>query len=485
MADFPPDADADNSQGCELPSEPESLPSSDTESSSWSSFSSASPSTCASPAARPPAQTASVCRKRPAASAPPGVKKLKKCQASTVQSYPSSALPGPASIEAIFLWARAMLDGLANTLGTTEVCKRLSTVTWHVSSTFTGIGCGEQAVLSLQHHANSFLQRNNMAPSMKVTLGTAADIDAGCQRLLRQTYNHACIFKDVLLWRTADGRFKARADCAVHERQCALPTDAAAPREIHIAGPPCTMFSRAGLRQQQRCPAYKTHKTWLALRQRRAESVIVFENVPDYKVGILQANFGQHYDIKVTTFCSRHVGQGMARRRTWAVLVHKAKAEWRTEESLAQLLQPLMRIPSLTCEDYFYERLPPQELSQALQRTASNYDSVQPQARIIDLSQNPLSGRGRCELVDGSLMTLKTNSSTLFSRKHSRSLSPAEMMTAMAVPTSQTFASLCGGPCLNITGCTHRAVSKMAGNGMQVCAAGAIMLIVAMYVRIK
>ena len=394
-------------------------------------------------------------------------------------------MPGPESINEIFLWAPCMLSSLGDFLGSIEVCKRLAAVNWHMSSTFTGIGCAEQAVLSLQRHSNSYLQRHGMPGNFAIRLGTAADIDPACQKLLRQTYSHTCIFKDVLQWRRGDGRFRPLADCVRHEQQCPLPSGPAEQAEIHVAGPPCTMFSRAGLRQQQRCPAYKTHKTWLALRQRREESIIVFENVPDYKLGILQANFGKNYNIKFATFCSRHLGQGMARRRTWAVLVHKAKAEWRTEKSLAELLQPLMRIPSLTCEDYFYERLPPQELSEALQRTVGKYDSVHPQARIIDLSQNPLSGRGRCELVDGSLMTLKTNSSTLFSRKHSRSMSPAEMMTAMAVPTSQAFAGLCGGPCLDIAGCNHRAVAKMAGNGMQVCAAGAVMLIVAMYVRIK
>lgn len=115
----------------------------------------------------------------------------------------------------------------------------------------------------------------------------------------------------------------------------------------------------------------------------------------------------------------------------------------------------------------------------------NSYAEVMPAATIVDLSQNPQSGRGRSELCDGSLMTLKTNSSRLYSKKHGRCLAGSELMTAMAVPTNPEFAALAGSPVLNIANVGQCTAAKLAGNGMNVAQAGAVLLIVAAFVRIK
>lgn len=123
---------------------------------------------------------------------------------------------------------------------------------------------------------------------------------------------------------------------------------------------------------------------------------------------------------------------------------------------------------------------------------------------VADLNQLVRKGRGRTNLVDGSLCTLTTNSGKLYGKArvcqnmvmsvtnsqctvvlidhHSiqeaqRCMHPNELMASMQIPTSRVHARSSHSPCLVTDGVSSASLTRMAGNAMSVPCVGVFILL--------
>ena len=110
-------------------------------------------------------------------------------------------------------------------------------------------------------------------------------------------------------------------------------------------------------------------------------------------------------------------------------------------------------------------------------KQVKNYQKQKPKNSFYDLSQYPSNNRARCELVDGSLMTLARSSTKIYSKKHRRIMSGVEALTTHALPLTEQQARLCGSPRVRL-GKYHDSLKafSMAGNAMNVPVVGACLL---------
>lgn len=384
---------------------------------------------------------------------------------------------GPAVLADNFRWATRFIEAAATTLGPDVVRDRLSSLSWCIETCFSGVGCFDTAALSFSAAVGQYLGTSESA----VTLGSATDWEPACQKVLHATYPDRCVFGDVLGWRRRDGSLREAAHCMTHGRPCPLNSTVGVGRcKVHAAGPSCVMFSKSGLRQREQSPIFKTHEIWMQQRLLCKEPLIFFENVTDYDHSLLFNKFPE-YDIRCARVCNRHFGHKLARPRFWAIMVKRGSARWITEEPLEKLLEMLMQEPVMDVSSYFFPSGSGNDLTECMKKHLDRYRRLQPDKNIYDLSQNPES-RCRTELKDGSLPTLQTNT-VLWSDQCGCALNGVGMLTAMGVPVIEDFASLAKAPQVIIGGVSDRALRKMAGNGMTVQSAGAMITVAALFVE--
>ncbi|OLP73157.1 hypothetical protein AK812_SmicGene47716, partial [Symbiodinium microadriaticum] len=179
--------------------------------------------------------------------------------------------------------------------------------------------------------------------------------------------------------------------------------------------------------------------------------VIVFENTPQYQLAILEDKFGRDYDIRSAS-----------------------RARWTTNESLESLVKVFFAAPQMQAVDYFYLDKPPTVLNTAQTRTKRTYDEAfAGSKKVYDLAQQSQKFL-RTELHDNTLMTLKRNCGNLFSTVHQRTIDKEELFTAETAGSSSVDVSPL--PTASLASC-------LAGNGMHVAQAGAIILICALFVE--
>ncbi|CAE7722393.1 unnamed protein product, partial [Symbiodinium necroappetens] len=94
---------------------------------------------------------------------------------------------------------------------------------------------------------------------------------------------------------------------------------------------------------------------------------------------------------------------------------------------------------------------------------------------VYDLSQASTSHM-RTELEDGALMTVKTNCGKLYSRQHNRLMNVEEIFTTLCASTA-------GSPAIDVSRLPSSKAFALAGNGMHVAQAGAIMMIAALFLE--
>ena len=112
------------------------------------------------------------------------------------------------------------------------------------------------------------------------------------------------------------------------------------------------------------------------------------------------------------------------------------------------------------------------------QKSYEHYRARFPDKYLWDLSQKGDGSFARGERVDGTLPTLTTNSSMLFSSHHNRVLIPEELIMSQGIPATAQSASYCGlqrWP-FKEAGVPYSAMVSMAGNGMHVPTMGAFVL---------
>ena len=80
--------------------------------------------------------------------------------------------------------------------------------------------------------------------------------------------------------------------------------------DVHVAGPPCIHYSPMGLRLGLAGKTNLCFLCWVAQRRRLRERAILHENVPEFKVEILERFFSDLYST-AHTWATRATGQGV------------------------------------------------------------------------------------------------------------------------------------------------------------------------------
>lgn len=330
---------------------------------------------------------------------------------------------GPENLLDCFDWASDLIDRLGKIVGTEVLCERLAQWDWRVNTSFSGIGCPESAAISLQSAAKKFMKKHCFLGKQRpnIVFGICIEWNKACQTVLSKVKadHGGCGFTDInhlVVSKGADASVRTEGECFIHRKVCPLPGSTG--KDVEIGGPPCIFWSKMGKGEGADAVEYRCHEAWHTMRLFRQEAIVIMENVASYDSKLLHESLGEMYDIKDVRFDPRNLGYPAARPRYYAVAVHKTKARWRTEKSLGDLLQPLCAQLRADASIFFYtdddEAREHAHLTPFQQRHLASYQTSPTEAKIYDLGQNPAAGRGRTDLVDGSLPTLTTNSRSLW-----------------------------------------------------------------------
>ena len=122
--------------------------------------------------------------------------------------------------------------------------------------------------------------------------------------------------RDVLL---KPGVVGLTAQCSEHGSLCTLRRATG-----HVAGTPCTDFSRIGAKRKDQGRTMANLFVWVHLRMLLREPWVLCENVEDFPATILESLLGALYYVSTTVVCSHDTfGLPMARKRRYTLLVLK------------------------------------------------------------------------------------------------------------------------------------------------------------------
>ena len=128
-------------------------------------------------------------------------------------------------------------------------------------------------------------------------------------------------------------------------------------------GPVCFDFSMMGSRRQMDDPNFCTHTAYFE-NVACTHDLNIIENVPEYGVDIVRAALGPRFDIKAVKIDPRILGLGVARSRIYIVAIHKSKLKWKAKFSVGEFMDALTSQVVLGCTDYYWRKLPRQNLSE-------------------------------------------------------------------------------------------------------------------------
>lgn len=379
---------------------------------------------------------------------------------------------GPRDLEECFQWADVFLKRLqaAGCINKKDLFGKLKKLSLRVSTSFSGMGCPEMSIKMLEAAIRHYTGLVQSRPIFR--MGQAFEINNSARSILVQHDSSRCVFADV----TSPVRAR-QGHCYSHHRACAFDMHEADATEIHIAGPPCIMFSRMGRQLGTADPRYKAHEAWMQMMLTRNFPVVVFENVCEYEEQLLVETFEGRYTIMGTRFDARNLGYAASRARYYCILLHKEKARWAHQLSFSEMIHLLFAKPVMHANDYVYLDLPPQKLTESQSRVLESYKLRafnKPQPEIVDLAQKGT--YSRTELADGSLMTLTTNCRQLFSCRAKRFLHPLELLASLCIPVDVVWAAHARVTRVDFSELPDSEVCRMAGNGMNLSQVGAVVL---------
>ena len=110
------------------------------------------------------------------------------------------------------------------------------------------------------------------------------------------------------------------AYCIRHKCMCELQC-----ARIHIAGTPCTDFSKMGQQKEVSGGTTLHLLVWIGMRLKLQESVIIQENVVAFDTGFMAGFLGSLYYLDVAVENSLDFGFPVRRERKWTIMRHKVK----------------------------------------------------------------------------------------------------------------------------------------------------------------
>jgi len=427
----------------------------------------------------------------------------KKSAAAHLDNPPRVLPPGPRSVVQMFKWPEFILRKACAQLGPVTVHELLDNLNWHVSTSFSGMGCPEIAIEMIKAHVCS-LGPDFAKIGMCINYGMCLDKNRECRKVLLQNLPGRCVFKDILDFvekgkNMKTWKLRSQCSCALHENDCDLmPSDAASGcAKVMIAGPPCTPWSKRGKRQGNNDPQAQTHLIWASFVLREKFDIVIFECVYDPEVlQNVTKFFGQCYHIEHAKVSAERLGFFVSRVRLYVIMMRKQAYTWTSNNTLQEEVDNLARSVAMTTHDAFFmtpyelkefdgcwdtEKGMEDNLSAAELRFLEDYTKSKQSKTIYDLSQNPKFS-ATCELKTGVLPNLTTNCGSLFSTLAGRTLQWPELLVVQGVPATPC-ASSAAGVKQWLFPVSRSAKVRMAGNGMHVPSVGSIVLLAMLHAQ--
>ena len=205
-----------------------------------------------------------------------------------------------------------------------------------MSSAFSGIGAADVAIHTIQCGLEHVLGKK---PRIR-NLFAVEFLAQSQEELLLLPTKPECLFNDMCdiindnvksaLYKKKDRMpFEDLARVAMHKIfcktciPCKLHGNCETLRaDVHVAGPPCIHYSPMGLRRGLVGGTSLCFLCWVAQRRRLRERAILHENVPEFKVEILERFFSDLYILQTVVFNSAYLGHACnrTRRLTWMLL---------------------------------------------------------------------------------------------------------------------------------------------------------------------
>ena len=408
---------------------------------------------------------------------------------------------GPRSVQETFHAAAIFVARLSRKLGQNVLHSKLATISWRVSTTFSGAMMPEIAVKALRKAIIEW-SSGDIAPYIE--WGHIADSDPDCRQVASLFFGRArCQFSDVMEWmvdRNCDltrnpppeHAMHSRAFCHSHGRMCAVPHVECVDDvlDIEIAGPPCPPWSKMGNRGGTSDPRFRFHQVWILMVRQRRPAIIIFENVDTYPVKLLFQSLEDLYEIRCCKVSPQNFGFAMHRLRVYAILTLRSKVRWTSSLPLECLLNNLAASMAMTGADYFVDQdadshrvLLPGERKHLAQYEALPAAHRLRHAAVWDLHQSTKRAAG--SVRGGALPTFKRTCRALYLRSRQEFLSPLQALRSMGFPTQATDCHACDVPVVSVNalGMSPARLCSLAGNAMHMPCVVAMLLIAALYLE--
>lgn len=129
-------------------------------------------------------------------------------------------------------------------------------------------------------------------------------------------------------------------------------------------GPVCIMYSQMGKGLRELDLGFDTHEAFYKKYPVVAD-VLFIENVTEYPKDVIQKRLGKGWSIEEVQVDPRNLGLGMGRARSFFIAYNNEKIEWDADYTLKSFLECLSSKSVLTAQNYFWQNLPEDHLSQA------------------------------------------------------------------------------------------------------------------------
>ncbi|CAK9000312.1 Midasin (Dynein-related AAA-ATPase MDN1) (MIDAS-containing protein) [Durusdinium trenchii] len=227
-----------------------------------------------------------------------------------------------------------------------------------------------------------------------------------------------------------------------------------------------------GRRKKTADPSFATHVSFfenIAVDQ----DCNIIENVTEYDEQIVKDALPA-FSVTAVKVDPRVFGLGVARARIYIIAIRRSKLRWKPGFCLEDFMDSVTAQVTLQSTDYFWKKLPPQNLSrsddtrlqndgmktftfqgfQELELKDQNLKDYQGSRykHMVDLSQLARNNRGRGETIDNAA--------------HKRCLTGAELLASHTLPTTPAQAKWAGTPQLALDSVKETNQVCMSGNAM-------------------
>lgn len=255
--------------------------------------------------------------------------------------------------------------------------------------------------------------------------------------------------------------------------------------DVHFAGSPCTDFSVMGQQKKLAGPTAAAFLVWVRWIRDSLPRCVVHENVKTFPVEVLKEHFGDLYQVETTVLDPRMFGWPISRPRRYSLLLLKGQvALSRPLSELERVLACPEKERRLTGAHLFVESKGADELRPWCKNFLDGYRRLghtRDDSAIVDLSQNPNNGRGRCSTKDSACPTI-TRTSMLWSDKHGRFLTGAERLAAHGIPVFSWAAAAARVQRRDFSAFSDKELAYFSGNGMHAACVGSVYLWLLAYV---